>query len=187
MCAHFGKLLSIQSQFRNLIQYEHQPFDHKVQERGIEGVSPDILESHYFQFQVVYTFVNDPESSNSVRFVDPDSKEGKGIRNVILSDVGGNFTIEPSKVVSSVKEKHPEFNMPMHTKAAKYFEARPFRRDEIGKIPTKKEWCYCKTGEGDTRKKHVYYYSQAWIDHLIEALDREETLQAIKQFGKKKQ
>ncbi|WP_240702008.1 DUF3644 domain-containing protein [Pseudoalteromonas sp. DL-6] len=88
-----------------------------------------------------------------------------------IKGVENPFRLKPKRIVELVLKKIKGFNMPLHTKCWKYYEARPKGIDKAFKGE------YASYMEGFDG----YLYSQNWVKFLISELQNEDKMKAVKQ------
>jgi hypothetical protein len=88
-----------------------------------------------------------------------------------IKGVENPYRLKPSKVVELVTKKIKDFNMPLHTKCRKFYEARPTEINENFK------------GEfaGFIEGFDGYLYSDKWVKFLCAELKKKDQIKAVKQ------
>ena len=126
----------------------------------------DILDSPEYEFKVVYTYVSGSKSESHMKFVSPDSEEGKKISEVLVKYKSSDelYPYKAMAVVNQVKAKSgAKFSMHNHTMAWKKHKVRP-----IGNNPKKgsvnAKYCCFHPAHKD------YTYNEAWVDLLVSEL-----------------
>lgn len=195
LCEMFGEELSLASELSLALQFARlnidqlettakYPVPNEIQalDAGIiEGMTEEQQRDIEFQFQVIYTLSEASKSQTHFQFVTPDSAEGKEISTVLAKRVPSDhlFPYKPKAVVQRVqKGTKNKFTTNDHSKAWKYFKARPASRSQ-NPHETDKSYCIYHKAHGD------YTYNDAWIALLIESANKPETLSAIRNIGKK--
>ncbi|OHU88100.1 MULTISPECIES: hypothetical protein [Pseudoalteromonas] len=113
--------------------------------------------------------------SSAIEFIKFDSLSEEELNNyeqavAFIKGVENPFRLKPSRVVELVSKKLPNFNMPLHTKCWKYYEARPREID----INYKGDYAsYMEGFDG-------YLYSMSWVKFLIEELRDVTKLEEVK-------
>jgi hypothetical protein len=82
------------------------------------------------------------------------------------------FTLLPQRIVDTIKKSYPEFTMTRHTNAFKHFT-------KDGKLFKKQYWV--QTSEGKR------FYSQEWVDYLMEEIKKDPELLKEFKINKKKE
>ena len=88
-----------------------------------------------------------------------------------IKGIENPFKLRPSKVVELVSKKIPNFNMALHTKCWKFYDARPRgnQRDFKGEY------------SGFVEGFEGYLYSLQWTKFLAKELKEHQQLQLVKQ------
>jgi hypothetical protein len=147
-----------------------------------QDLDEEILESQKYRIRafLIPKLGNHAKSSDlSIEFVnisqlsreELDSYE-QGV--AFIKGVESPYRLRPGKVVDIIKAKIPSFNMTMHTKSWRYYEARPAKHDD-------KNW----KGEfsGYSEGYDGYLYSKKWVSHLLEVLKDEDEVKKIRSFS----
>ena len=140
------------------------------------GLNEGQLADLEFQFRVIYTLDAAAKSRSHFQFIKPDSAEGKEIHNVLgyFKAADELYPHKPNKVVKLVAEKGGiPFSPNDHTKAWRYFKARP-KTGALQPENTDRSFCLYHQAHGD------YTYSDAWIDRLVESVADPAKLAAIR-------
>ncbi|WP_281213545.1 DUF3644 domain-containing protein [Shewanella insulae] len=87
-----------------------------------------------------------------------------------IKGIENPYKLKPSKVMTLVRDAIPFFNMSLHTKSWKYFEARP--RDNSPDFKGE----YASFVEGFDG----YLYTKQWVKFLIAELKKTEVLEKVK-------
>ncbi|UNK53287.1 DUF3644 domain-containing protein [Rahnella aceris] len=87
-----------------------------------------------------------------------------------IKEVQSSCRLKPSEVVNKVKVVHPKFNLVLHTKCWKFYQARPkiINREFRG--------LFASFAYGYDN----YLYSEKWVEHLIAELSNDKKLKEIK-------
>ena len=131
-----------------------------------------------YQFRVVYTFDSAPKSKSHIRFVNPESEEGKKIRTVLVKTKTADelYPFKPSMVFKMVtKESGVRFTSHNHIQAWKYYRVRP-NKNSRDRANTNKDYCIYHVAHGD------YTYSESWVDFLIDSVNNSEEFAKIKAY-----
>lgn len=129
-----------------------------------------------YRFRVIYTLDAASRTRSHIEFLRPESAEGKDVRNVLVQHKLADhlYPHKPSQVTALVSEQSGQrFTTNNHTQAWKHFKVRP---KSGAKQPenTNRDFCIYHRTHKD------YTYSDAWVEHLIEAVSNQETFEAIK-------
>ena len=144
-----------------------------------EGMTEEQLADLEFQFRVVFTLDNATKSKSHFQFVEPSSKEGGEIRNVLLKykiadDLYPHKAGKVTKLVRvSAKRKFTSHN---HVQAWKHYKARPLNGAKNPEA-TNKEFCIYHPAHND------YTYSQKWVEHLIQCVANDAEFLKIRGKG----
>jgi hypothetical protein len=87
-----------------------------------------------------------------------------------IKGVESPYKLKPRKVVAIIEEKYPDFNMHMHTRCWKYFDARP------QEINSNFKGEFAAFVEGFDH----YLYTKKWVDHLKATMNDKELIEKIK-------
>ncbi len=181
MCKEFGDKLSLANelsfalqftkmniaQLKTLNNYEIPAHIEAVDARLKKGMTEDQLANLEYQFQVVYTIDAVSKSRAHFQFVQPDSNEGKDIRNVLVKHKFADhmYPHKASKVVALVCEKiGKNFTQHNHTLAWKKFKVRPAANSAEPK-DTNRDYCIYHLAHGD------YTYSDQWVQLLADEIN----------------
>ena len=147
-----------------------------------QDLDEEILESQKYRIRafLIPKLGNHAKSSDlSIEFVnisqlskeELDSYE-QGV--TFIKDVESPYRLRPGKVVDTIKAEVSSFNMTMHTKSWRYYEARPSKHDD-------KNW----KGEfsGYSEGYDGYLYSKKWVSHLLKVLKDEDEVKKIRAFS----
>ena len=118
-----------------------------------------------------------PPPPGTIRFVHPESAEGKEISNVLVKYKAADelYPYKPMAVVNMVsKLSGRRFTNHNHTQSWKFYSARPRWRTKRPE-DTNKDYCIYHAAHGD------YTYSQRWVDHLVSELEDDQKWAAITQ------
>lgn len=128
-----------------------------------------------YKFQVVYTLDGSSKSGAHIRFISPESAEGKEIHNVLVKTKAADeaYPHHPNDVVALVRRKAPTFTTHCHQLAWKRHSARP-RSGAKKPEATNKKYCLYHSAHRD------YTYSQAWVDFLITTYSDPKEMAALR-------
>lgn len=142
-----------------------------------QNLSEDQENDIEYRFQVIYTLNAAGKGKSHIRFVSPDSQEGKAIHNVLVRDRMADelYPYKPWKVFSLILKHFSNkisFSSRDHARAYEKYEVRPSKRSVKlkSKRPeeTNKDYCiYHKNFD-------TYTYNQAWVDFLIKKIETKE-------------
>lgn len=116
-----------------------------------------------YQFRVIYTLDSVTKSRAHFQFVQPDSAEGKGIRNVLVQHKLADhlYPHKPGDVVRKVvAETGVAFSQHNHTGLAKI--CCPPRTGAAQPENTNRDFCIYHAAHGD------YTFSDQWVQKLID-------------------
>lgn len=190
MCNQFGDHLTLGNELSFALQFDRMNIEQlsllnkyeipahieSVDARVSGKLSDSELADLEYQFRVIYTMDSASKSRAHFEFVQPDSAEGKDVRNILAKHKIADhlYPHKPSSVVRLVKQRSGKaFTLHNHTQAWRLFKARPHSRSKQPEN-TKREFCIYHTAHGD------YTYSDQWIDHLVSEVKDPERLKAIK-------
>lgn len=165
-------------QLATLNRYEIPAHIDAVDARLNEGMSEAQIADLEYQFRVVYTLDAVTKSRAHFQFVQPDSAEGKDIRNVLVQHRVADhlYPYKPANVASLVREKTGTgFSVRNHTQAWRKFEARP-TQGAAQPENTKRDFCVYHAAHKD------YTYSDQWVEHLIAEVNDEQKFADLKAF-----
>ncbi|MFY0611027.1 MAG: DUF3644 domain-containing protein [Hyphomicrobiaceae bacterium] len=193
VCDLFGKDLSLQSHLNFALQFarvslaqvsETQelavPANIQTLDARLNGTIDDVdLEALEYKFRVVYTMDGSSKSGANLKFISPDSDEGKEVHNVLVKNRVADdvYPFKPKAVVAEVQKAVPHFTTHTHQLAWKRHKVRP--KNNVKKPDqTQKKYCIYHSAHRD------YTYAQAWIDLLIETYSNDEEMVKLRD-GKK--
>ena len=163
-------------QLATLNRYEIPADINALDARLLEALSEEQLDDLEYQFRVIYTMDAASKSKSHIEFVRPESAEGKEIRNVLVQYKAADhlYPHKPSHVVSLVQERSGvRFTAHNHTQSWRLHNVRPkggARQPEN----TNKDYCIFHAAHKD------YTYSEKWVERLVEEVQEEAKLAAIK-------
>ncbi len=114
------------------------------------------------------------KEKSHIRFVSPDSQEGKAIHNVLVRNRMADdlYPYKPKEVcrlISAHFNKRCYFKLHNHTKAYEKYEVRPSTENVKSKLKspkeTNKDYCIYH------KSYNAYTYNQAWVDFLIKEIE----------------
>jgi len=149
-------------QISTLNKYELPAYIDAVDARLVEGMTDAHLADLEYQFRVVYTMDAVTKSRAHFQFVQPDSAEGKDIRNVLVQHKLADhlYPHKPGDVVSTIKKRTGQaFSLHNHTQAWRKYKVRP-RKDATQPENTNRDYCIFHVAHND------YTFSDQWIDFL---------------------
>lgn len=192
MCELFGAQLTLSNELAFALQFTKLNFEQvstlnkyeipgeidAIDARLLEGMSDNQIADTEFQFRVVYTLDAVTKSRAHFQFVQPDSAEGKDIRNVLVQHKLADhlYPHKPSDVVRKVVEAtNLAFTQHNHTQAWRLFEVRP-RNGAAQPENTKRDYCIFHAAHGD------YTFSDQWVQKLVAVCGDAQQLQDLKSF-----
>ncbi|WP_240205267.1 DUF3644 domain-containing protein [Vibrio sp. CyArs1] len=185
LCANLAIAMQLsrtseQSQLDALKQLQRD--NYKVVRHYMESyradLSDDIFESQQYRLRamLVPKLGNHATSADlAVEFINVNKLSEDELKHyeqgvAFIKGIENPFKLKPKKVMQLVKEKMPDFNMLLHTKCWKHFEARP--RDL--KPTFKGEFAsYIEGFDG-------YLYTNQWVTFLITELKKPEVLAKVR-------
>lgn len=165
-------------QLATLNRYEIPAHIEAVDARLIDGMTEAQVADLEYQFRVVYTMDSVTKSRAHIQFVQPDSAEGKDIRNVLVQHRLADhlYPHKPSNVVSIVHQRTGKiFTLHNHTQAWRKFGARP-QQGAAQPENTKRDFCVYHSTHKD------YTYSDQWIEYLVAEVDDDQQFADLKGF-----
>jgi hypothetical protein len=192
MCALFGAKLTLSHELAFALQFAKLNFDQvttlnryeipggidALDARLREGMTDTQIADLDFQFRVVYTLDAVTKSRAHFQFLQPDSAEGKDIRNVLVQHKLADhlYPHKPGDVVKKVVEAtNAAFTQYNHTQAWRTFEARP-RNGAVQPENTNRDFCIFHATHGD------YTFSDQWVQKLVEVCGDAQQFQELKSF-----
>ncbi|WP_237437741.1 DUF3644 domain-containing protein [Altericroceibacterium endophyticum] len=192
MCELFGAQLTLSNELAFALQFTKLNFDQAstlnkyeipgeidaIDARLREGMSETDIADLEFQFRVVYTLDAVTKSRAHFQFVQPDSAEGKDIRNVLVQHKLADhlYPHKPRDVVKKVvKATEVAFTQHNHTQAWRMFEVRP-RNGAAQPENTNRDYCIFHAAHGD------YTFSDQWVQKLVNVCGNAQQLQELKSF-----
>ena len=189
LCKFFGDSLSLANelslvlffsridieQLATLNKYEIPANIRSLDKQLEEKLTDNQLNDLQYRFRVIYTLESTSKSKAHFKFINPNSEEGKEIRNVLVRDrfKDQDFPFKPKQVCDMVtKRTGRNFIMHYHTKAWKYFKVRP---NSGNKQPenTDKDYCIYHSAY------YSYTYSNKWVDHLVQTVENKEEFKKL--------
>lgn len=165
-------------QLATLNRYEIPAHIEAVDARLAEGMTEEQISDLEYQFRVVYTLDAVTKSRAHFQFFQPDSAEGKDIRNVLVQHRLADhlYPHKPSAVASHVRAKTGiEFTLHNHTQAWRKFGARP-KHGATQPENTKRDYCVYHFTHKD------YTYSDKWIEFLVAEVSDVQKCANLKAF-----
>ncbi|QNE33215.1 hypothetical protein F1C10_00275 [Sphingomonas sp. NBWT7] len=165
-------------QLSTLNRYEIPAHIDAVDARLTEGMTDAQIADLDYQFRVVYTLDAVTKSRSHFQFVQPDSAEGKDIRNVLVQHRLADhlYPHKPGNVVSLVNEKTQKgFTLRNHTQAWRKFSVRP-TNGAAQPENTKRDYCVYHAAHRD------YTYSDQWVEHLVAEVSDGQKFAELKSF-----
>ncbi|ROT97559.1 hypothetical protein EB810_04925 [Altererythrobacter sp. FM1] len=192
MCELFGAQLTLSSELAFALQFTKLNFDQAttlnkyeipgdidaIDARLREGMSETDIADLEFQFRVVYTLDAVTKSRAHFQFVQPDSAEGKDIRNVLVQHKLADhlYPHKPGDVVKKVaKATQVAFTQHNHTQAWRMFEVRP-RKGAAQPENTNRDYCIFHAAHGD------YTFSDQWVQKLVNVCGNAQQFEKLKSF-----
>jgi len=190
ICDLFGTDLSLQNHLNFALQFARVSMSQisETQELAIPAniqsldarLNRDNNEEDFnsieYKFRVVYTVESSSKTGANLKFVSPDSNEGKEIHNVLIKNRVSDemYPFKPMSVVSAIKKSIPCFTSHLHQLAWKRHNVRP-RSNVKRPDQTKKIYCVYHSAHND------YTYSQSWIDLLVETYSDEIEMSKLRE------
>jgi hypothetical protein len=192
MCDLFGKSLSLShelsfalqftkmnlEQLTTLNRYEIPAHIDAVDARLAEGMTEEQMADLEYQFRVVYTLDAVTKSRAHFQFVQPNSAEGKDIRNVLVQHKLADhlYPYKASAVVELIQQRTGKaFTLHNHTQAWRKFNARP-RKGSPQPENTNREYCIYHVAHSD------YTFSDQWVQHLESEVNDDVKFAELKAF-----
>lgn len=192
MCELFGKSLSLANELSFALQfsklnleqaatlnrYEIPAHIDAIDARLAEGMTDEQMADLEYQFRVVYTLDAVTKSRAHFQFVQPDTVEGKDIRNVLVQHKLADhvYPYKPGDVAKLVRQKTgAPFSAHNHTQAWRKFEVRP-RSGAAQPENTNKDFCIYHAAHGD------YTYSDQWVELLVSEVNDEAKCAELKGY-----
>lgn len=193
MCELFGAQLTLSHDLSFALQFAKLNFEQittlnkyeipgeidAVDARLREGMSEAQVADLEYQFRVVYTLDAVTKSRAHFQFVQPDSVEGKDIRNVLVQHKLADhlYPHRPADVVKKVLEMSGgAFTQRNHTQAWRKLNARP-RAGAAQPENTNRDYCIYHAAHGD------YTFSDQWVQLLAATCRDEAALKELKAFN----
>lgn len=173
--------ISEQSQIDALkqLQKENYKIVREYMETYKKDLHDDIVQSQKYRIRafLVPKLGNHAKSADmAVEFINVNKLSDAEVANyeravAFIKGVENPFKLRPTNVVGLVAKKVPCFNMALHTKCWKYYEARP--RDN--------QRAFKGQYSGFVEGFEGYLYSNQWANFLIEELSNPQKLEVVKQ------
>ncbi len=176
--------ISQQAQADALKQFQRENYKvvREYMETFKQDLDEEILESQKYRIRafLIPKLGNHAKSSDlSIEFVNISQLSSEELSSyeqgvAFIKGVESPYRLRPGKIVELIKAKVPSFNMTMHTKCWRYYEARPAQHDD-------KNW----KGEfsGYSEGYDGYLYSKKWVSRLLEALNGDDEVRRIRVFS----
>lgn len=192
MCDLFGEQLTLSHDLAFALQFSKLDFEQittlnryeipggidAVDARLREGMTDAQVADLEYQFRVVYTLDAVTKSRAHFQFVQPNSAEGKDIRNVLVQHKLADhlYPHKPGEVVRKVvAATGAAFSQHNHTQAWRKFDARP-RNGAAQPENTDRDFCIYHAAHGD------YTFSDQWVQKLIDVCGDAPLLADLKAF-----
>jgi molybdopterin converting factor small subunit len=192
MCDLFGSRLSLTHELSFMLQftkmnleqlttlnkYEVPAYIDAVDARLAEGMSDAQIADLEYQFRVIYTVDAVSKTRAHFQFVQPESSEGKDIRNVLVKHklADEDYPHKPGDVVKMVEastgEKFTQYN---HTQAWRKYQVRP-RKGVAQPENTNKDYCIYHGAHND------YTFSNQWVQFLESLVSDTNDFTTLKAF-----
>ena len=131
-----------------------------------------------YQFKVIYTLTSASKTRAHFQFVQPDSDEGKEIRNVLIKykPLDELYPLKPGEVVKLVADASArQFTSDKHQRAWKMFKVRP-KAASANPAATDKRYCVYHP------PYKSYTYSKDWVEFLVAYIAEERQWGALTSF-----
>ncbi|MDG5497457.1 DUF3644 domain-containing protein [Niveispirillum sp. BGYR6] len=158
--------------------YEIPGYINALDARLIEGMTESQIDDLEYQFRVVYTLDSANKSRSHFQFIQPESAEGKNIRNVLVQHKLADhlYPHKPKDIVDAVKERTgKDFTIHNHTQAWRKLRVRP-KKGSLQPENTNKDYCIYHVAHND------YTFSDSWIRRLVDEVSDECKFMEIKSF-----
>lgn len=172
--------VSSEAKIEALKQFQSQNYAvvREFMEAQQHELSAEALESQEYRIKafLIPKIGNHASSSDlSIEFVNfrklSDEEKAQYEQGItFIKEVRSPYIHKPSDIVSKVKETHNFFNMALHTKCWKFFDARPVEMNND----------YKGIYSGFVLGFNNYLYSNDWVSFLNEQLSNNDTLQRIR-------
>jgi Protein of unknown function (DUF3644) len=190
MCELFGKELSLSHELSFALQftkmnleqatilnrYEIPAHIDAVDAHLAEGMSEEQRADLEYQFRVVYTLDAVTKSRAHFQFVQPNSAEGKDIRNILVQHKLADhlYPHKAGAVVTLIEQRTGQsFTLHNHTQAWRKFDVRP-RKGVAQPENTKRDYCVYHSAHGD------YTFSDQWVQLLESEVNDPKKFDALK-------
>jgi uncharacterized protein DUF3644 len=172
--------ISEQAQIDSLKQLQNE--NYKVVREYMEtyrnDLNDDIVQSQKYRIRafLVPKLGNHAKSSDiAIEFLNVNNLSEEEIESyeqgvAFIKGIENPFKLKPSKVVELVSKKIKGFNMTLHTRCWKFYEARP------GEVNTEFKGEYSSFIDGFDH----YLYSQKWVKLLIKELKNKQKMAEVK-------
>lgn len=192
ICSLFGENMTLSHELSFALQFSKLNFEQAsilnryeipahidaVDARLTEGMTEEQIADIEYQFRVVYTLDSVTKSRAHFQFIQPNSAEGKEIRNVLVQHKLADqlYPHRPQEVVDKIKENTGKnFTLYNHTQAWKKYRIRP-KTGAAQPDNTNKEYCIYHFAH------HDYTYSEQWVRYLEDIVNDEEAYRELLRF-----
>lgn len=192
MCELFGDRLTLSHELSFAIQFSKLNFDQvttlnryeipahidALDARLTQGMADAQIADLEYQFRVIYTLDAVTKSRAHFQFVQPNSNEGKDIRNVLVQHKLADhlYPHKPGDVVRLIKQRTDiEFTQHNHTQAWRKYKVRP-RKFSTQPENTDKDFCIYHAAHDD------YTFSDQWIQRLEAEVKDDAKYEELKSF-----
>lgn len=190
ICKLFGNKLTLARELSFSLQFTKLDFEQvttmnryeipahidSIDARLAEGLTETQIADLEFQFRVVYTLDAVTKSRAHFQFIQPNSAEGKDIRNVLVQHKLADhmYPFKPGDVVREVRNRTgKKFSMHNHTQAWHKFKIRPKNKSPQPEN-TNREYCIYHTAHND------YTFSNQWVEFLEREVKNPQKYNEIK-------
>ena len=184
MCKSFGDRLTLNNSLSYALQFSRIGFEqgailseHEIPPliKAIDAslhnrLNEEDLNDLEYRYQVYFTRTSTSKSRAHVKFISPDSAQGKKISHVLIKEriADEKWPYKPLAVVLKVREKTSKsFSMDTHTKAWKKFGVRPKTKARHPE-KTNKKYCVYHLAHRD------YTYSDEWVEKLVALIETDK-------------
>lgn len=195
ICKLFGKKMSLEPVLGYALQFARIDLDQmsRTQDFSIPAhiqaldaklnatEGDEIKQTPEYKFQIAYTFDASNESSSHIRFISPESTEGKNIRKLFkrTSESGEKHIYRPGMIANKVSKSVKGFNTHCHTLAWKKHKVRPATGSNT---PRKTDLRYCIYNPAH----NDYTYTEQWAEFLKETYNKPGALEKLRRYNKAK-
>jgi len=143
-----------------------------------KSLDEDDLKNLEYRFRVIYTLDSGSKSNSHMKFVNPDSAEGKEIRNVLVKHKPDDelYPHKPNVICQIItNETGYKFTLHNHTQAWRKFKVRP-QKGADNPEQTNMEYCLYHSAHND------YTYSDKWLEKLIDLVKNPIEFEKLKKI-----